>query len=266
MDLIDRYLERIGHANSVPPTETTLAALHAAHARSIPFENLDIHLGRPISGDIARIADKLVLRKRGGYCFEQNTLFMSILDRLGFRVRPHLGRVTFGAKSPRPRGHLTLLVELRSQVLMADVGFGGHGLIEPVPFETGRIHKSGGDAYRLQPAETGGWEIELLRDGDWTSLYWFDRAPCYPVDIDIVNFYHSHAPESFFFQNRVIALAERDCRKTLTNGALRITRGKVVESREITDGEPYYAVLRDEFGIVLAEEEWRHLRALPQNA
>jgi N-hydroxyarylamine O-acetyltransferase len=105
-----------------------------------------------------------------------------------------------------------------------------------------------------------------LRDGDWTSLYWFDRAPCYPVDIDIVNFYHSHAPESFFFQNRVIALAERDCRKTLTNGALRITRGKIVESREITDGEPYYAVLRDEFGIVLAEEEWRHLRALPQNA
>lgn len=184
----ERYLDRIGHGGGAVPSEAALIALHAAHAQTIPFENLDIHLGRPISGEVAVLFDKMVLHRRGGYCFEQNGLFGAMLEEMGFHLRPLLGRTTFGSSVPRPRGHLLNLVEIGSRHWLADVGFGGHGLIEPVPFEIGRVHRVEDNAYRVTEAPGGGFELSMADGGAWKSLYWFDRSPCYPVDVELVNF------------------------------------------------------------------------------
>jgi len=263
---IDRYLERIGYSGSRSPTQDLLSALHLAHAETIPFENLDIHFGRPIRNDLEGLVDKLVVRRRGGYCFEQNGLFAAMLDGLGFRLRKVLGRATFGAPSPRPRGHLLSLVEVGSRRWIADVGFGGYGLLEPVPFEIGRLHTAGGETYRIVHVETGGFELEMKETECWKSLYWFDETLCYPVDIDIMNFYHSYSPDSFFHQNRVVALARRGLRKTLTNGELKIIRGTTVESLKIKDEDAYRRVLTKDFGIELPADCSSSIRPRPDIA
>ncbi|RTQ44733.1 arylamine N-acetyltransferase [Hymenobacter gummosus] len=256
MIILTEYLERIGLP--APPSgasEAALRAVHAAHAGSIPFENLDIHLGRPISNDLDVIFDKLVRRRRGGYCFEQNALLAAALTELGFRTKLVLGRVTFGAKVPRPRGHLAVLAELDGRRWLADVGFGGYGLIEPVPFVPGVPQAAGGEVYRLDEAATGGWELLMQTGEGWKSLYWFDESPCYPVDISILNFYHAHCAESVFNQNRIVALPTRAERRLLTNEEFKVIRQGVATTHRVADEDEYRRLLRQQFGIGLSAAE-----------
>jgi N-hydroxyarylamine O-acetyltransferase len=256
------YLQRIGLPTAGGATAATLRAVHAAHAGTIPFENLDIHLGREVSNDPEVIFDKLVRRQRGGYCFEQNALLASMLTALGFRTRLVLGRVTYGATTPRPRGHLAVLVELDGQRWLADVGFGGYGLIEPVPLVPDAPQAAGGEVYQFS-AQDGGWELAMQVPEGWKPLYWFDEAPCYPVDVAIVNFYHAHCAESMFYQNRVVARAEPGLRRLLTNEEFKTIRHGVVQTRRLADEDEYRAVLQQEFGIVLTPAEQLRPRLVP---
>src|SRR5438552_5613549 len=127
---LDAYLARIGYTGPREPTPAVLEAVHLAHATHIPFENLDIQLGRPILLDLASLQAKLVHGRRGGYCFEQNTLFAAALEQLGFRVTRLAARVRIGATRLSPRTHMTLKVDVDEGSWLADVGFGGAGLLE----------------------------------------------------------------------------------------------------------------------------------------
>jgi len=131
---VDGYLARIGL-----PSLTTLGEVHRAHAISIAFENFDPATGRPVSLDPAAVEDKLITRRRGGYCFEHNLLLAAALEALGVtRIEPMLARVRLGPEgTPRPLNHLLLRVVDGNAVWLADVGFGGGGLLDPVPFAVG---------------------------------------------------------------------------------------------------------------------------------
>src|SRR4051812_37023644 len=107
----DPYAERIGHRGTSTPTSDTLEGICFAHALKIPFENLDIHLGRSIRIDPPSVFDKLVTQGRGGYCFEQHTLLQEMLRAIGFTTRPLAARVLYGPPAERPRSHM-LLIEL----------------------------------------------------------------------------------------------------------------------------------------------------------
>ena len=196
---LDAYLERIAYAGSLAPSRSTLDALHLAHATHIPFENLDILLGRPIRLDLASLQAKLVTGRRGGYCFEQNRLFAAALEALGFAVTPLAARVRFGALLVRPRTHMTLQVEVDGSRMLADVGFGVHGLLLPVSLEgTGESQRFAW-AYRI--AVDAGQRVLQLRDGPaWTDLYAFTLEPHYPVDYEMANHYTSTHPSSRFVQ------------------------------------------------------------------
>ncbi|NUW38926.1 arylamine N-acetyltransferase [Nonomuraea rhodomycinica] len=140
------------------PSAETLRAVHRAHVTAIPFENLDVVLGRGAPIDLESLQDKLVGRRRGGYCHEHNLLFAAALERLGFRVTRHLARIRLG-RLHLPRTHATLTVETEEGGRwLADVGFGGEGLVEPLPFPDGAA------------ARLGGWEWRLGRDGDFWVL------------------------------------------------------------------------------------------------
>src|SRR5262245_53404654 len=134
---LDADRHRIGYTGPLTPTRETLAGLHLAHATHIPFENLDILLGRPIRLDLEALQAKLVRGRRGGYCFEQNTLFAAALERVGFPVTRLAARVRLGATGVRPRTHMLLKVDLEGASFLADVGFGGEGLLQPLPFVPG---------------------------------------------------------------------------------------------------------------------------------
>src|SRR5262245_46685487 len=142
---LDAYLRRIGYRGPRAASPEALAALHEAHVAAVPFENLDILLGRTISLDLDALEAKIVSGRRGGYCFEQNTLFRAVLERLGFRVTSLAARVR-GGDVLRPRTHMLLRVDLDEGPWLADVGFGGDGLVHPLPLAAG----PGRDGFALQ--------------------------------------------------------------------------------------------------------------------
>ncbi len=191
---VDAYLARIGL--DIP---CDLAAVHRAHATSIAFENFDSYSGLPVSLDIAHLEEKMVARTRGGYCFEHNLLLMAALESLGIgEAAPMLARVRMGPDGdPRPLNHLLLRVVDESGPWIADVGFGGGGLLDPVPLETGIETDQSGWRYRL--VEDGAeLVLQTFQDGVWSDMYGFVPEPAVPVDIEVSNWFTATHPDSPF--------------------------------------------------------------------
>ncbi|HZD18388.1 MAG TPA: arylamine N-acetyltransferase [Actinomycetota bacterium] len=194
---LDAYLDRIGHRGPVEPTVACLGAVHLAHVSSIPFENLDILLGLPIRLDLESLQDKLVRRRRGGYCFEQNTLFAAVLEAIGFGVTRLAARVRLGRQGITPRTHMVLRVDAGGSEWLADVGFGGGSILAPLPFEPGPVAEQ--FAWRFRLVDTDGARVlQTLRPDGWLDYYGFTFEPQHPVDFELANHYTSTHPDSRF--------------------------------------------------------------------
>jgi N-hydroxyarylamine O-acetyltransferase len=246
---LEAYLQRVGHSGALDPTLETLAALHRAHVLSIPFENLDILLGRPIRLDLASLQAKLVHGRRGGYCFEQNALFAAVLDHLGFSVTALAARVSMGERRATPRTHMVLGVDVAGTRWLADVGFGGDTLLDPIAFDDG------------EPVQQGGWGFRLVDDGGvrtlwglradgWLDLYTFSEEPQLPVDFEVANHYTSTWPRSPFVTKVIAQRSGLDERWMLIDDELRVERPRGVERRKVTSPEERLAILAERFGLV----------------
>jgi N-hydroxyarylamine O-acetyltransferase len=240
------YLRRIGLA--VPPAADLngLRALHLAHACTIPFENLDIQLGLPIRLDLASLQAKLVRRRRGGYCFEHNTLFLAVLRAVGFEALPCEARVRLGAMELLPRTHMLLLVVVEGATWLCDVGFGGEGLLFPVPLD-GQAHVQFQNTYRV--SEEGGLRVlQSFHHGAWEDLYAFVPEPRFPIDFELANHYTSTHPGSRFLTTLTAQLPGPEVRRILRNRAYAELRGDATEGRELVP-EEVIPILREVFGI-----------------
>jgi N-hydroxyarylamine O-acetyltransferase len=247
---LDAYLERIGYSGGLAPSRSTLDALHLAHATHIPFENLDILLGLPIRLDLPSLAAKLVRGRRGGYCFEQNRLFAAVLEALGFAVTPLAARVRFGTTAVLPRTHMTLLVELDGERLLADVGFGAHGLLLPVPFGGAIESRQFAWTYRVVAAAAG--HVLQSRTGEaWSDLYAFTQEPQQPVDFDLANYYTSTHPASRFVQTLTAQRLAPEVRRVLRDRDYSELRGDEVVRRTLASDDEVLAVLADAFALRL---------------
>jgi len=242
------YLGRIGYSGSVQPSRATLEALHLAHATHIPFENLDILLGRPIRLDLASLQDKLVRGRRGGYCFEQNLLFASVLERLGYSVTRLAARVYYRNQPKVPRTHIALLARIEGAAWLADVGFGLEGLLLPVPFVAGREARQFAWTYRVIESE-GEWTLQSLREQSWTELYSFSLEPCLAVDFEPANHYTATHPDSRFMRTLTAQLPTPEVRYRLRNRELMLDRGAGVSRRILADDDELLAVLAGTFGL-----------------
>lgn len=181
------YLARIGYEGPVAPSIETLRALHLSHVLTVPFENLDIHLGCPISLEPSHLFRKIVLGRRGGYCFELNGLFALLLEEFGFAVTRLAARVLYGAEGVRPRSHQILLVHLGEARWLVDVGFGGQEPREPVPLTVDEEQPQGPDRFRLVTGERDEYLLQCAIDGAWTNLYSFTLDPWLPIDFAFAN-------------------------------------------------------------------------------
>jgi len=242
------YFARVGYEGDVEPSVATLEALHLAHATHIPFENLDILLGRGIQLDSESLQRKLVEARRGGYCFEQNLLFASVLETIGFEVTMLSARVRYGATVVRPRTHMLLLITFPDGRWIADVGFGGEGLLRPVRLAVGEESRQYRWTYRIN--EEGRHPVLQSRRPDgWLDMYASTLGPHERVDYEVANHFTSTYPESPFRQMPIVQRPSPEARYHLKGRELTVD-GETTATRTIDDGE-LLDVLRQLFGIEL---------------
>jgi N-hydroxyarylamine O-acetyltransferase len=223
------YFARIGYTGSQAPTLATLNAMMSRHVQSIPFENLDVLLNRPISIETAAIVDKLVHQRRGGYCFEHNTLFLCALEALGFTVTAISARSRYqrAVRDSLPRTHVFLRVELEGESYLVDVGFGGLSLTaslrlvldgsQDTPNEPRRIVSEGRwDGFKLR-APDAVLVHQAYFANNWHDLCEFTLEPMSPIDREMGNWYTSTHPRSHFREHLMVARATPEGRVILSD-------------------------------------------------
>ena len=250
---LDKYLARIGIDGSIGPDLATLAALHAAHVNAIPFEGLDPLLGRPVKLDLASLQDKLVDSRRGGYCFEQNTLLKTALTAIGFTVTGLGARVRWMAQpgSPLgPRTHMLLKVDLQDGPYLADVGFGACVLDAPLRFATDVEQSTAMGTYRLSEAD-GLFSLSAKQPAGWRVMYVFNLEPQIPSDYELGNWFTSTNPLAPFPHNLIIERVGSDGRYKLINRrfAIETREGEIAVERSIDCAEDLTRLLDEIFNI-----------------
>jgi N-hydroxyarylamine O-acetyltransferase len=251
---LDAYLDRIGYDGDTSPTAPTLAALHRAHLAAIPFENLDVVLGRGIAVDLDSVQAKLVRRRRGGYCFEHGLLFAAALERLGYAVDRLLARVGDDWERPRPRTHMALRVHADGAPWLADVGF-GNGILEPLAFTADGPVNQEGWTFALDASGAHAWRLRERQGEDWMTRYAFDDVHVYPADIVMANHFTSTFPRSPFVGQPVVVRRDGEVTRRLVGRRLSVTRPDgSTDERDLGDDE-VAEVLLEVFRVPLSPQE-----------
>lgn len=248
---VGAYLKRIGYRGPLEPGSETLRQLHRAHMLAVPFENLDIQLGQQIVLSQPMFYDKIVRRKRGGFCYELNGLFGWLLEQLGYVVVSLSARVFDGEQFGPEFDHLVLLMQME-EPLIADVGF-GDSFLEPIRLDAGEEQKQQDCVYRL--TESGSAMVLQRRLGsDWEPQYIFSLTPRRLEEFSAMCHFQQTSPDSIFTRKTVCSLATPDGRVTLSNSRFIVTSGGRREEREIVDPEEYRELLKVQFGIEFGED------------
>jgi len=248
------YFDRVGYRGPVEPTLEVLQALMAAHTHTIPFENLD-----PITGvavdDLSpeALTDKLVRRRRGGYCYEHNGLMGHVLAEIGFRIRRLAGRVVWMAppEAPLPaQTHTVLAVTFPGSQgpYLVDVGFGGQTLTSPIRLETGTAQQTTHEPYRLEDRGDG-LVLQAQIAGEWRPLYEFTTRTQPGIDLKVGSWFVSTHPSSHFVTGLMVALVTDDARYNLAGRNLTIHREGGSEKIVLDDAAAVVETLRARFGI-----------------
>ncbi|MEV5970293.1 arylamine N-acetyltransferase [Streptomyces sp. NPDC051921] len=252
---LDAYLARIGYSGAPAPDLATLRALHRAHVATIPFENLDVALGRRVSLGVKDLEAKLVARRRGGYCYEQNGLLAAALERIGFQVAGRGARNRTRGDALTPITHAMLVVTVGGEQWLADAGFGWQGPLEPVPLADGTRVEQDGWVFGVGIEAEGVHVLRSLRPEGWTDLYSFAPHTLYPVDFELMNHYSSSHPRSRFLGQVVAHLPGAEVRRALVRDGLTSMRtDRAPEERRVGPDE-LVGTLAELFGIELDDEE-----------
>ncbi len=244
------YLQRIGYDDDVKASLEILRKLHRHQLYSIPFENFDICLGRTVDLDPDYQFDKLVLNRRGGYCFELNGLFLRALISLGFDARPLLARV-HGADYVGGRDHQLTLVTIGGEQWIADVGFGRDTPRSLLPLNPGSVVDFEDQNLRLVDGERWGTLLQQKHHESWENMFTFDLQHVGPADIQQSNHFTSTHPSSHFVRRRVAALPIDGGTATLSNYQLTIRQNGHKTELQLPDNQDYLKAIEKHFGIEL---------------
>ncbi len=267
---LNAYLRRIGYGGPVEADIATLRALATAHVAAIPFENLDPLLRVPVSLERDAVERKLVHEGRGGYCFEQNRLFLDVLKAIGFEVSGLIARVLWmlPEDAETAQTHMLLRIELDGADWLADVGFGSMALSGALRLQPDTQQPTGNEPFRLLN-RGGDWRMQSLVRGEWKSLYRFDLQPRRDIDYVVANHYTSTYPGSHFLHGLIAARTLADRRIGLRNREFVVhPMGGESVRRTLHGAAEIKQVLREQFGIRLPvhADLDRRLEALPAPA
>lgn len=257
---LNAYIERIGYAGAIEPSLACLVGVHRAHALAIPYENLDVQLNRPVRRDLDHLVDKLVHRRRGGWCYEMNTLFAQALSEIGFNVRLVTGGIHRFERGDAALGnHILALVDLEGTYL-ADLGL-GDGIREPIPLREG-TYRQGSLSFRLARIDGGYWRF-TNHDGGFPESYDFSEEPIDDEAIERRSRDLQTSPDSVFVQNLVVQQMRESTLSCLTGRIFRTKFSKDNGKTLIQAPGELEALMSTEFGIRDAELQsvWPRLRA-----
>ena len=249
---VHAYLNRIEYHGPLDPQIETLRQLHFTHLLHVPFENLSIHAHEPIVLNDTALFEKIVTRRRGGFCYELNGLFAALLRELGFEVAKLSAQVADNQHEfSRDFDHMTLMVGRNNERWLADVGF-GDSFIEPLPLGVNTEHQQRENRYRIVSDNQERLGLErALENEDWKSQYRFSLQPYEYSDYAEMCTYHQTSPESHFTQQRICSRLTPRGRISLSEMRLIITENGVRTERPVKDKQEYSKILRDRFGIVM---------------
>ncbi|MGD9563511.1 MAG: arylamine N-acetyltransferase [Pyrinomonadaceae bacterium] len=243
------YVHRLGLVpDHLGPNEEVLRLLQRRHLLAVPFENLDIHWNRPIILDVDKFYEKIVVNRRGGFCYELNGLFNELLTALGFQTRLISARVFNGAEHAPEFDHAAIIATIGDDEYLADVGFGDF-TTEPLRFSLGAEQQDRSGFFIIRRFDDDYFEV-AKRDGDeWKSEYIFRDIPRELSEFTEMCDFQQYSPESHFKKGKVCSILTETGRKTLTDGKLIVTTGESKEEDTITSEEMFGRVLGEKFGI-----------------
>lgn len=251
---VSLYLRRIGADFTPRARLEDLQRLVLAHANRIPFESLTPFSGHAVTLDLASLQRKLVLERRGGYCFEHNLVLQSVLQQIGFDVIGLAARVVWNASGILPRTHMALLVLTEAGHYVVDVGFGGLTLTGALRLDTKESQSTPHETFRLRQSGDE-YVMEAAVRGEWRALYRFDLQPQMPVDYVPVNWYLSTHAESRFVQNLLAARVDGPRRLALLNREFTTYEADDKVTRIVSDLAELRTVLEDAFLITVPPDD-----------
>lgn len=261
-DKVKAYLTRINAEDFTDVSVDNLASLQKAHMMSVPYENYDIWSSKPTSLAYDSLFEKIVVRKRGGYCFELNGLFGWLLKELGYEVEEYFGRWLKDEVLTVPaRRHRILKVKVDNREFIADVGVGQRTFLKPLEFIYDKVQNREGVDYRIVKNERGESVVELMSNDKWIQVYSFDLAPQAPIDFTYVHYFCANEPSSVFKNNLFVHLPNANGRKSiatvqdpetgLMTQKLSISEGEMSETQFLRTEDELKKALLEHFGVVV---------------
>ena len=250
---VKKYFERIGLEYSEPyePNLEHLRELHLAHSLTVPYENLDLLKGKLLSLEYDDLFEKIVINKRGGYCFEVNGLFGWLLRELGYKVTDYLGRYLRGETLEVPmRRHRILRVELPEGDYLADVGIGDKAQRLPLLMEPGLEQQDYNDVYKFEKDDFYGWVLyDLDNEGEWSRFFSFTEEGQAYTDFIMPSFWCERHPDSIFHKIPIFCIKAEIGMVTLIGDTFRDSTGDEMIVRELTTDEERAEVYKKYFNL-----------------
>ena len=245
---LNAYYARIGLETDGSESETELLKkIHYRHITAIPFEGIEPYMGREVAVDADSVFEKLVMRRRGGYCFEQNCLIYTALRAAGLETYGVLARVAgpdgFGSHS-----HRMNIVTVDGVRYVADVGYGGDCFVLPLKLECDVEQSDGRNTYRIVKGEMVQYSVQIMREGRFADMLGFDDIPALDCDFELSNYYTSSNPKSGFRMFLMCARQLDNGKVTLFGRYGSVTENGKTEHFELKDDE-MAAFIRDRLGV-----------------
>ena len=251
---IKKYAERINYPGELKPSLEVLCNLQKAHLLSVPFENLDIHYGNPIELDINKIFKKIILNRRGGFCYELNGLFFELLNSIGFKTKRISAKVFDEGKGYGPEyDHLAVIVTLDDIEYLTDVGF-GEFTFGPLQLELGEIQNDERGNFVIDKTDGGYLKVSKVENGKSKPEYIFKNVHRNFTEFKEMCNYHQTNSESHFTKQRMISIPTKEGRITLTDKNLKITVDDSIKETKLKNKDEFAKALLDYFNIVIKQD------------
>lgn len=256
-EMVQEYLQILG-LEGRDRDFSLLGDLVTRHVATFAFSSVGCRLGDDLPIDFTSLFQRIVVRRRGGYCFEQNGLLFGILEELGYSPRLYLARVIYNQDTHPGLTHRISMVEHGGESYVMDVGFGPLGPRIPVPM-SGAECKDGSKTFRVDRRPDGVLHLQVLQDGEFFSLYRFDLARYGESDCKVGHFYSHKHPDASFVNNLVVSLLREHEVRSLRNLEYRVIRDSGTEIQAIESPQQLRCILVEELGIQVSENESQQL-------